>query len=786
MKHLIYCLLIVFSAQIAVHSQVTLQNDPMIFEGCGVDYIVRSQKITNRDSNVIFKDLFTKGTEFPIELVIDQLPTECYKIEKAYIWMTYSNGLVNGENPEPRNYDFSIQSPGGEIDILSTKIVKDDEGTGWLNDNKKFNYRLDVTDIIKHNGKYILNTDAAKDKFFKFFIDGLAMVIVYRRYDSDFQGHLILNEGLITSFFDVNKVPKILSNEYDIKGLNVCETTTDTRSFILVSDLQGNISNGDRQECYVWFDFNGNTPQKALKKFWNYETDSNFQLTEGQTNYRFKVSAVPDVPINDRFSVPIMGVYYRTKQCDMLCESTFPTTLHSSSDEICPGGEVTLTANITEDYANEQIQYHWTSTPAGLDQFGKSITVTPLVSTTYYLHAILGNGCLVSNNKITINVATPPRADAGNDISICGNMVVQLGNPPTHGVPPYRYEWSPAAGLSATDILHPSVQNISTETKFILKVTDANNCIGYDTVIVTPYNVSPPEIQVIGDTHICHCDSVKITAVGDFNKYLWSNGATTKSIYASQPGSYSVTVTDNNDCSNSSAPITITTFEPNTTVSLNDTLIYAKPGEIIEIPLKIKSIEKFEECKLKNYTAQISFDRSVLVPVNGTPFGIINEPIRTITIEGMRKDLETILYTLKLEAVLGNSDYVKVNLDNFSWLECDGEVKLIDNAVKIVGLCYEGGTRLFNSNKANSNPPKVKANSGTNSVTITFGILERCQAQLYFSDMLGRVIKTFSYRDIESGSYELELNVSDFPPGVYICTLRVGDELYNQMMRITN
>lgn len=790
MKHYIYYLLIAIFTSIAVHSQETLQNEPMIFEGCGIDYIVKSQKITNRDSSVIFKNLFFPGSQFPIKLDIKELPTECYKIEKAYIWMTYSNGEVDNKNPEPWTYKFSINSPDGTIDTLSATIIGENAGTQWGSDNFKWNYRLDVTDIINTNGQYSINTEGAKNNLFMWYLDGMALMIVYRKYDSDYQGHLILNDGLVTSYHDTTAANRVLSRSFNFKGLNVCEPSSDTRSFILVSDLEGTNADegGVEDDCYILFDFNGyGSPKNRIRKFWNYETVNSFPLTQGQTDYKFTVASVPGHPRKDYFSLALMGVYYRTKNCDaVLCDKNFPTILSTTSNQICPGEEVTLTANTTEDYANENIRYHWTSIPAGLDQTGKSIKVSPSVTTTYKLHAVLGNDCLFSDSEIKIALSTPPIANAGSDEKICGDLEVVLGNEPTLGVPPYTYEWSPANGLSATNILHPSVQHISTQTEYVLKVTDANGCIGYDAVIVTPYTVRKPEIAAIGNTNICHCDSVKITALENYETYLWNNGATTQSIYTSQPGTYSVTVTDINGCSNTSDPVTITTFEPNTVVSLNDSLIYTKPGEIIEIPLKIKSIDNFEECGLRNYIAKVSFDRSVLVPVNGTPIGIINEPIRTITINGSRNGLDPILTTLKLETVLGNTEYVKVKLDTFAWSECSGAIKMIDSDVKIVGLCYEGGTRLFNSSKVANGGLKTKTSQNSNSVNIQFGILERCQAQLYFSDMLGRVIKTFSYQDIESGSYELELNVSDFPPGVYICTLKVGDELYNQMMRITN
>lgn len=90
-----------------------------------------------------------------------------------------------------------------------------------------------------------------------------------------------------------------------------------------------------------------------------------------------------------------------------------------------------------------------------------------------------------------------------------------------------------------------------------LKVTDSGGLTATADLII---NVTPaplPTIAASGPTTLCQGGSVTLTA-SPANSYLWSNGATTQSITVNASGSYSVTVTNANGCSASSAATTVT------------------------------------------------------------------------------------------------------------------------------------------------------------------------------------------------------------------------------------
>src|SRR3569832_1990889 len=58
----------------------------------------------------------------------------------------------------------------------------------------------------------------------------------------------------------------------------------------------------------------------------------------------------------------------------------------------------------------------------------------------------------------------------------------------------------------------------------------------------------PAFITANGQSTVCAGDSVQLTAPAGFS-YVWSTSDTTQSIYVSQPGGYTVQVTDSNSAS---------------------------------------------------------------------------------------------------------------------------------------------------------------------------------------------------------------------------------------------
>lgn len=164
----------------------------------------------------------------------------------------------------------------------------------------------------------------------------------------------------------------------------------------------------------------------------------------------------------------------------------------------------------------------------------------------------LGGGVCESSDTVVLTVNALPPVSAGNDTALCFGDSTQL-----QAAGAANYLWSPATGLSATNIANP-LANPATTTMYIVAGIDTNSCENTDSVNVA---VNALPIADAGDS-IFACSNVPATLGGNptgptGSTFLWAPAGPLSSATASNPlatlsaGSvFSVTVTDTNQCQN--------------------------------------------------------------------------------------------------------------------------------------------------------------------------------------------------------------------------------------------
>ena len=143
----------------------------------------------------------------------------------------------------------------------------------------------------------------------------------------------------------------------------------------------------------------------------------------------------------------------------------------------------------------------------------------------------------------SISIDSIPVVSAGADVVICtGNSTVLTATGAT------TYSWSTGqTGASIT--VDPTTNTTYTVTGF------NGACSATDSVDVTVYPL--PTVSISGTLTYCVGASTTLDAGAGFASYSWSSGETTQTISATA-GNYTVTVTDSNGCSNTSAQVTVT------------------------------------------------------------------------------------------------------------------------------------------------------------------------------------------------------------------------------------
>ena len=199
----------------------------------------------------------------------------------------------------------------------------------------------------------------------------------------------------------------------------------------------------------------------------------------------------------------------------------------------CAGGSVTLTASSGSSYL-------W-STGA------TTSSITASTSGSYSVTVTDANGCSsTAYDLVTVNPAqAQPVVTAGGPTTFCAGGSVTLTA--SSGA---SYLWSTGATTQSI--------TASASGSYSVTVTGANGCSATSAPTVVTANAPPTAtITADGPTSFCPFFGVSLTAnMG--SSYLWSNGATSQSIFVNQSGSYTVTVTDANGCSATSATTTTT------------------------------------------------------------------------------------------------------------------------------------------------------------------------------------------------------------------------------------
>lgn len=224
-----------------------------------------------------------------------------------------------------------------------------------------------------------------------------------------------------------------------------------------------------------------------------------------------------------------------------------PTITTTELTTFCQGGSITPTASAASSYL-------WNN--------GATTQTTTVSSSGNYTVTVTNAfGCSASATPVTVTVnpLPMPTATANGSTTFCVGESVELVSSPAVG-----YTWYNDLNQQ---IWYQQNVTITSAGNYHVTVLDANGCQGSSNVVVVTTNPQPtPTVAASGPTTFCQGGSVILTSSAA-SSYLWSNGATTRSISVNTAGNYSVTVTNANGC--------------NGTSGVTPVFVYALPAAVI-------------------------------------------------------------------------------------------------------------------------------------------------------------------------------------------------------------
>jgi|GEM_PF-983564 len=150
------------------------------------------------------------------------------------------------------------------------------------------------------------------------------------------------------------------------------------------------------------------------------------------------------------------------------------------------------------------------------------------------------------------------------------------------GLAPYTYNWSNGSNNQDIGSIGAGV--------YIVTVTDANGCESEHSFIVSEPAPVELDFDVLSPTSQNENGSIRVEAFGGSGNYsyLWDFGANTAVINNVNPGTYSVTVTDENGCyASGEVDLSISTSIEQNSIRDKSILLYPNPSEdffFIELP----------------------------------------------------------------------------------------------------------------------------------------------------------------------------------------------------------
>ena len=324
------------------------------------------------------------------------------------------------------------------------------------------------------------------------------------------------NEISISIWLYVLNWPQALENYFICKQLNIGNDqiglhcylydggTTTYPKYVALRYRNG-INSAWTSPAYVdqslttgnWYNFIITHDNNSDKVYFNGNlVDSELSLNIGGTNTgNLFFGCFHNLTAHYNGKLDDIGIWNRAlTNCEII--DLYNAQLNSFTTNAGPDASITCTSNqngvAIGAAAASGVTYAWSPATGLSSTTAANPTANPSTTTTYTVTATkTGNGC-TATDQVTVTVNnTVPAANAGSDITktcVTNPTGAGIGMTPVAGI---NYSWTPATGLSATNVANPAANPSTTATYTLTATNPTNGCSTSDAMVFT-VNTTPP------------------------------------------------------------------------------------------------------------------------------------------------------------------------------------------------------------------------------------------------------------------------------------------------------
>ncbi len=219
------------------------------------------------------------------------------------------------------------------------------------------------------------------------------------------------------------------------------------------------------------------------------------------------------------------------------------------------------------------------------------------------------------------------------------------------------------------------------------------------------------------------------------------------------------------------------------TLKVLDAQGYAADG--VKVYIVVTDSYLMQISRTESFSLELNFNPSMLYPLDFT-MDYIDERNAKIKIEDLPVDVETgdTLATIWFRAGLGNTELSKLELTNIKAIGGSTTITHENGTFKLLGICYEGGTRLFNPN-SQAGILSIAPNPAEDNLEIVISLIESGMTELAIYNPMGeKILTVFSTTSPDSGIQIFDLDTKLLSTGQYYLQLRTPTHIENQIIKI--